>query len=206
MSRSKQRNKAELIWDNKNGVHYEKRIIVEYDQSDLTVTLEASTKGSKDSDGSYSRTFTWGRFVELMDGIKGGEPDEPGREFVKSVFVGGRSGLSPVGKQGSITDDNQIIAKLPTDDRFDEPGESLLVFYQTKKADARISIRCAQSDNSPAGKDEYYCWQVIDEELQKLLVEDPPTEPNENATEGFSREFREALFLNPRHQRVIEIL
>jgi hypothetical protein len=228
---------AEYRWEgtnnNDDSVLYEKYIAVEYDENtdELTITFRASQKvdGSFSNDpGAYDRwpnvdwtkhdekTFNWDRFLELMSAIEGGADDEGGREFVRSVFVGGHSGPAAVGNQGVITGENPTIAQ--PESRPDENGDFLHVYYQTEDEDdpKMLNIRWVQAKKDGTRPDEgkaaggHYHWELQDHELQQLLVEDPDIDPDTDrhieAAKGFTREFRKALFLNPRRHRMIEML
>ena len=227
MSTSTKPKVAEYRWEgtNSNGdpVLYEKWIVVEHDENtdELTVTFKASQK----ADGSFSnvpgvydrwssvdwtkhdeKTFNWDRFLELMSAIEGGADDEGGREFVRSVFVGGHSGPAAVSRQGVVSSEVDNIATLDTDDtNSDELGDHLRLYWQTGGSPNCFSMCWMRPNGSPHPKN-IYCWRVQDHELQQLLVEDPDTDKHVEATKGFTREFRKALFLNLRRHRVIEML
>ena len=241
MSTSTKPKVAEYRWEgtNSNGdpVLYEKWIAGEHDENtdELTVTVAASERENTsfsqppscfedwkktnwtDTDRKDKKTFGWYRFREVMNAIEAGAEDEGGREFIRNVFVGGRSGPAAVGNQAVITGKNPTIGGLES--RPNEMNDFLHVYYKTTYGDGRerLNLQWVLADgngefpeNTGSSPNDRYCWQVQDHELQQLLVEDPDIDPDTDrhveATEGFTREFREALFLNPRRHRVIEML
>jgi hypothetical protein len=221
--------------DDGNSTVYEKWIVVEYDENadddSLTVTFAASQRENTtfdelpesfddwqdvdwtDDDSKDEKTFSWHRFREVMNAIEAGAEDEGGREFTENVFVGGRSGPAAVGNQAVITGKNPTIGGLKS--RPNEMNDFLHVYYKTTYGDGRerLNVQWVLADrngefpeNTGSSPNDRYRWQVQDHELQNLLVEDPDTSANTRAAKGFTREFREALFLNPRRHHVIEML
>ena len=231
MSGSTRQNVAEYRWEERDDDGslrvYEKWIAVEYDESadELTVSFRVAEKADSRLDrlpGTFDgwhgvdwtraddETLEWYRFLELMDAMKGGADGEGGREFVASVFVGGASGPAAVGTQGVVVGENPTVAQPQS--APDENDGYLHVYYQTEDDPETLKMRRVQGtqygnrpdEGGPSGP--HYHWEVRDHELQQLLVRDPDTDDHVAASEGFTHEFRETLFLHPRRHHVIEML
>lgn len=171
-----------------------------------SVTFEAYSH-RVDDDASDCKKLDWDRFVDLMDAIE----QEHGKSFIKEVFVGESNEPTEVSDRDEISGTTTVgmMESTPSED-----GSYLHFYYDGDYDDGeeRLYLRWVQSEGggppknkgSPAG--DIYSWVALDHELQGLLIEDPDTEPGESSNSGFSRELREALFLDRDPRRVENLI
>lgn len=172
------------------------------------------------------RVLSWDEFTTLMDSIEDGTRGIQRPSFAQNVFVGGRHGPAAIGQQYDVTHATTLgaISSGP-----DKPKDYLHLYYRVPEEDesgedpgpeaGRLAFRPVGSSSDGSFPDgignvapHFFNIEFCDHELQMMLVENPepsryPADGKKIDTDrGFSKDFREALFVDRDRERVVSML